>query len=332
MVDALLGGVLSRFRNQPRWRQLAQRLPITKDYERRLVELHQQLAAEKVGSPPSGEFVPPGHFYSAIADRGDIKSRWNSIYGRDPKAIAGVDLRLDSQWALVAELSKLLESMPFGEHPHGGLRYGFENGAYSYADGTFLHLMLRSLRPRRIIEVGSGHSSACTLDTVGRFLGGETSCTFIEPYDALLRSLLRPRDEEAVEILTTTVQNVPVARFEELEANDLLFIDSTHVSKVGSDVNYLFFEVLPALKPGVYVHIHDVFPGFEYPWEWVEEGRAWTEDYLLRAFLQFNPAFEVVLWVPLLSVVDPERLYAAVPVAAKNPGGAIYLRRTEAAL
>ena len=103
MVDALLGGVLSRFRNQPRWRQLAQRLPITKDYERRLVELHQQLAAEKLGSPPSGEFVPPGHFYSAIADRGDIKSRWNAIYGRDPKAIAGVD-----------DIHELDASFPFG--------------------------------------------------------------------------------------------------------------------------------------------------------------------------------------------------------------------------
>ena len=85
--------------------------------------------------------------------------------------------------------------------------------------------------------------------------------------------------------------------------------------------------MLPALAPGVYIHVHDVFPAFEYPWSWVEEGRAWTEDYLLRAFLQFNDSFEIVLWPNVLAATDPTRLYKRFPLAEKNVGGALYLRR-----
>lgn len=312
----------------PRLRELARRLPITSAYERRIAELHgelRQLRADTVVA--GGEFVPPGHFYSAIPDRAELKTRFAAVFERDPLDIAGVDLRIDAQWALLEQLQPFLADVPFGEKPVGDLRYGYENGAYSYADGLFLHLMLRLLQPNRVIEVGSGHSSACTLDTVGRFLNGKTRCTFVEPYDELLRSLLHPGDIDRVEILTVPVQGVAVSRFAELEAGDVLFIDSTHVSKAGSDVNYLFFDVLPALASGVVVHVHDVFPSFEYPWDWVSEGRVWTEDYLLRAFLQYNSEFEVVLWPSLLAAAFPDRFFGAFPLAQRTTGGAIYLRR-----
>lgn len=92
------------------------------------------------------------------------------------------------------------------------------------------------------------------------------------------------------------VEDVDLAFFDAFEENDLLFIDSSHVSKAGSDVNYLFFEVLPRLKPGVVVHIHDIFLPDEYPKVWViDQGRNWNEQYLLRAFLQFNREWEI-LW------------------------------------
>jgi predicted O-methyltransferase YrrM len=224
-------------------------------------------------------------------------------------------------------LAKEAGTIPFADGTVDGLRYRFENGSYGHGDASVLHLMLRDLRPERVIEVGSGFSSACLLDTVDGFLAGRTQCTFVEPYDELLRSLLRPDDLARTEILTSRVQDVPVSRFADLRSGDLLFIDSTHVSKVGSDVNYLFFEVLPSLEPGVVVHLHDIFPAFEYPWEWIDEGRAWSESYLLRAFLQFNRAFEVLLWVPLLYTLDPARVTSAVATVARNPGGSIYLRR-----
>jgi hypothetical protein len=295
-------------------------------YERRLSELHASLRSAASGP----EFVPSGHFYSAIPDRNELEKRLPPILRRDPLDVPGLDLHIDAQLCLLCELEPLYASQPFSGEETPDLRYRFENGAFSYADGLFLHLLLRHFKPSTIVEVGSGWSSACTLDTIEQFLEGKTQCTFIEPYDGLLRSLLKPNDLSRVRIIAQPVQDVSINKLVQLQENDLLFIDSTHVSKVGSDVNYLFFEVLPRLKPGVLVHVHDVFPSFEYPAEWHREGRVWTEDYLLRAFLLFNSAFEVLLWPSLLARVAPERLFGPFPLARANPGGSIYLRRTRA--
>ncbi len=119
--------------------------------------------------------------------------------------------------------------------------------------------------------------------------------TVIEPYPAVLKSVMRPGDLERHRLLEQRLQDCPLALFEELEPNDILFIDSTHVSKLGSDVNFLFFEILPRIRRGVFVHIHDIFHPFEYPMAWYEEGRAWNEAYMLRAFLEFNTAWRIEL-------------------------------------
>jgi hypothetical protein len=111
------------------------------------------------------------------------------------------------------------------------------------------------------------------------------------------------------------------------EPGDFLFIDSTHVVKVGGDVTYLYFEVLPRLGPGVHVHIHDVFFPFEYPRGWIEEGRVWSEAYLLRAFLLHNREFEITLFNTFLQGRHPELFERHFPLALKNPGGSIWLRR-----
>jgi hypothetical protein len=187
--------------------------------------------------------------------------------------------------------------------------------------------MLRHLRPKRVIEVGSGFSSAVTLDTNDRFFGGSIACTFIEPYPDRLRSLLRGDDAARTKILELPLQDVPTDVFATLEANDVLFIDSTHVSKVNSDVNTAFFDILPKLRPGVHVHFHDIFYPFEYPREWVFEGRNWTEAYVLRAFLSFNTAFRVRWFTTFLTTFHRERFAAAMPGYLINPGGSIWLQR-----
>ena len=117
--------------------------------------------------------------------------------------------------------------------------------------------------------------------------------TFIETYPDRLRGLLRPHDEGATRIIEREVQEVPIDTFSSLRAGDLLFIDSSHVIKCGSDVQFLMFEVLPQLPTGVFVHFHDVFYPFEYPAEWVLKGRYWNEDYFLRAFLSYNSEWEI---------------------------------------
>src|SRR5262249_51820098 len=156
-----------------------------------------------------------------------------------------------------------------------------------------LYGMIRHLKPQRIVEVGSGFSSAVMLDTSDRFFGGTISCTFIEPHPERLSSLLREGDREKHRVLARPVQDVDLEPFPELAANDILFVDSSHVAKVHSDVNRIFFEILPALAEGVSVQFHDIFYPFEYPKEWVYGGRAWNESYLLRAFLQYNRSFQV---------------------------------------
>ena len=123
------------------------------------------------------------------------------------------------------------------------------------------------------------------------------------------------------------MQDVPLGLFKELGAGDILFIDTSHVSKVGSDVNHLFFTVLPALKPGVWVHIHDVTGDLEYPRHWFDEGRAWNELYLLRAFLMYNRAFRVMFSSAQMYNEHRDFLRETMPMCAAGGGGQLWLRR-----
>jgi hypothetical protein len=186
--------------------------------------------------------------------------------------------------------------------------------------------MIRHFRPRRIIEVGSGFSSCAILDTNELFFNNEIQCTFIEPEPRRLFNNLRAEDRERINIIESQVQNVSVARFEELEKGDILLIDSSHVSKVHSDVNYLYFEVLPRLKSGVLVHVHDMFYPFRYPEKWIYKGWSWNESYLLRAFLMFNSGYKVRFWNSLWSHFYVDRMAAVVPRAIKS-GGSLWIER-----
>lgn len=296
------------------------RLREERDRLNHLVHHHGLLAID------APQFMPPGHFYSPIAAVADVRRDEARIFDRtsDPEAI---DLDEHGQLALLEKLLPHYQAMPFPEDRDPDFRYWFANPAYSYSDGTFLHCMIRESKPKRIIEVGSGYSSAMTLDTNERFFENSIRCTFIEPYPELLRSLLKRGDDHHIEIMPLRVQDVPLARFEELEAGDILFIDSTHVAKAGSDVPYLYFHVLPRLKRGVLVHIHDIFVGFEYPQPWVFEGRNWNEIYILRAFLMFNRAFRVLLFNTHLEQRHRAWFERKMPLCLKNEGGSIWLRR-----
>ncbi len=241
----------------------------------------------------------------------------------------GIALDEPMQLALLEDLKVFYDEMRFPRERSGAFRYWYENPAYSYSDAIFLHCMIRHARPKRIIEVGSGYSSAMTLDTSELHFGGSIRCTFIEPYPELLYGLLRPGDRERIEVLPVRVQDVPLARFAELERGDILFIDSTHVAKAGSDVPYLYFQVLPRLKSGVLVHIHDIFTGFEYPEPWVFEGRNWNEIYVLRAFLMFNRSFRILLFNTFLEQRHRAWFSAKMPLCLQNEGGSIWLRRED---
>jgi hypothetical protein len=189
--------------------------------------------------------------------------------------------------------------------------------------------MIRHLQPKRIIEVGSGYSSCVTLDTNELFLDNSVSCTFIEPYPQLLQSLLKEGDAEKINIVQQNLQDIGTNIFSELSEGDILFIDSTHVSKIHSDVNFIFSELLPCLKKGVYIHFHDIFYPFEYPKEWIYQGRAWNEVYLLRAFLQYNTNFEIQFFNSYLGHLHRDIFINDMPLCSKNPGTSIWLKKTQ---
>lgn len=271
--------------------------------------------------------IPPGHFYSPIPAPEEIDRDAGRLFNRWPRDLPGVNLNEDKQLALLSHLSAYYAELPFSEHKAKDRRYFFENPMYSYSDAICLYGMIRHVRPRRIVEVGSGHSSCVMLDTNERFFKSSIRCTFIEPHPERLLSLLAPEDKDRIELVTSRVQDVDIARFRDLESNDVLFVDSSHVVKVGSDVNYIVSEVLPALRVGVYVHFHDIFYPFEYPREWIETGRYWTEGYLLRAFLAYNSAFEIVLFNTFLEHFHRDRFVAQMPLCLRNEGGSIWIRR-----
>lgn len=268
-----------------------------------------------------------GHFYSPIADLDDIKAREDAIWS-SAKMLAGIEWREDSQLRLLQDFLGYVPEIDFPvEKPNNPTTYFYMNDQFPVLDAEVLYCMLRHFKPHRMIEVGSGFSSLVTAHVNRVHLGGGLQFVCIEPYP---RQFLLDGVAGISELVVSKVQDVPLDFYDRLQEGDILFIDSSHVTKVGSDVNHLFFEVIPRLRKGVLIHIHDIFLPDEYPKKWViEEGRHWNEQYLVRAFLEFNVSFEI-LWASYFMAK-----YHGVEVKAGFPrfpelggGGSLWLRRT----
>lgn len=246
--------------------------------------------------------VPNGHYYSPIPNVQElfIESP-DTRYQRSIDPL-GIDLNYQSQldyFNLFLQNNEEFNSTLFN-------RFSLSNGFFEYADALSLYTIYKEKRPKQVIEVGSGYSSALFLDC-NNFLQTNTAFTFIEPYPERLYSILNEENLHSTTIYENKVQAIHPSVFEELNENDILFIDSSHVSKFESDVNYLFFEILPRLKKGVIIHIHDIFNNFEYPTEWLyQENRFWNESYIVRAFLQFNDLFKIIFWDNYMLNKHPE--------------------------
>lgn len=260
-----------------------------------------------------GYHIRPIHYYEPLPDFSSITAE----QVRRKRTYPAIDFRWDAQLRLLDELSVYRGELT-------KLDFDFNNDFFSGFDAAVYYSLLRHLKPRRIIEIGGGYSTRIAARALNTNQQGTLTC--IEPYpDARL-----PERDHNIELIAKRVEEIDVDFFSRLEANDVLFIDSSHTVKFGSDVCYEFLEILPQLKPGVWVHVHDIFFPHDYPAEWLINRRlALNEQYLLEAFLAFSTTFSVELanyWICLDHSDDAARLW---PNASSQRASSFWMRRVE---
>jgi predicted O-methyltransferase YrrM len=267
---------------------------------------------------------PAGHYYSPVPSEADVDRH---LRARDKADVAlpGIDYRPVAQRELLEHYAAYYRDLPFQETAHDGLRYHFGQEWFRYADAIFLYAHLRHTQPRTIVEVGSGWSTAVMLDTIERSLHAPVRVICVEPDPDRLRSLLRPGDAQVLQVIQEPVQLADPSVFAQLEPGDLLFIDSSHVLKAGSDLYHLLFGVLPVLPSGVFVHFHDIFSDFDYPDDWLRMGRSWNEAYLLRAFLCHSSCWRIHFFNAWIGRVHRDWLTERMPLCLKDTGGGLYI-------
>jgi predicted O-methyltransferase YrrM len=262
---------------------------------------------------------PPGHFYSPLLNlEAELESHPAQFWEHLP-------LRQEAQISLYRELA-IQPPLAFPERTSSSHRYHSENGWFPLADAFLLSGILRKVKPARLIEVGSGFSTAALLDTLDE-TSHSCELTLIEPDPSRLRSLLRPDDSTRFQLHQQVIQDLPIELFDKLDADDVLFIDSSHVAKAGSDVAHLFLRVLPRLKPGVWVHVHDISWPHTLPSSWVEEGRAWNESLFLRAFLIGNSTYEVRAFHAYARSTFPETAWQGIEKVRDSTGSSFWMQR-----
>lgn len=266
----------------------------------------------------------PGNypFYRKAADRAGV--HWRSTHYYHPtyaetdlpadvtgeRDLPGLDLDEAGQLALLAKLQFQSELADLGSD--------YDNPQFGPGDADALYAMVRHVKPRRLIEIGSGHSTRVVAKAIARNSADDADCNCrhvcIEPYE------MPWLDELGPEIIRQRVEDVPASLFGTLEAGDILFIDSSHVIRPFGDVLTEFLRIIPRLKPGVMVHVHDIFTPRDYPERWLrEERRLWNEQYLLEAMLAHSPRYRVRLALNWLKHNHGKALAAAFPVLRDRP-------------
>jgi predicted O-methyltransferase YrrM len=266
----------------------------------------------------------PAHFYGPVPEFDNIPSaHWS-----EPTEMPGVAISIDDHVTLmrdalapsIAEFAKRLERSDTGA-------FTLDNGRYGPVDAELLYGVIRYFKPRRVLEFGSGYSTmvAALAARANAIEGRPTRITTVDPYPPDFLGGVAGIDE----IVRSRVMDHPVEDLEALEPNDILFFDTTHTVKEGSDVNYAILSVLPRLAPGVVVHFHDIFLPWSYPRDWVvRRRRYWAEQYLLQAFLSMNSEYEVLLAAHWVARARTHQLADLVPSFGPDvQPGAFWIRR-----
>jgi predicted O-methyltransferase YrrM len=244
------------------------------------------------GLQKMGINVTPNHYYWPVPDLAELEKREWPIYSAPP----GCHFDLKKQAELARELSANYGAeCCFSAEPHDS-SYHYNNGYFEAVDAEVAYFMVRQFKPARIVEIGTGYSTrvlATALERNSETDGLEGQLISIDPNP---ERFLKNGWRSVVVQIPRAIQEVELKFFGTLQSGDILFIDSSHVVSVGSDVLREYLQILPQLKPGVLVHIHDIFLPSDYPRDAVLKNLwFWSEQYLLQAFLSFNSEFEV-LW------------------------------------
>jgi len=293
-------------------------------------DLREQV--EELKSRPSPTWVPPGHFYSPLVDPGEDFVDLALTEEAEPTATPdqlGLDEELMISW--FDAISATYLAFPFPEKHTAGRLYYYANPHFPLADALALLTFFRNKAPVKYVEIGCGFSTCAAMDANEHFLRGKVEMTLVEPFPDLLLNLIGEQCPPRFRLIRSKLQAVPVEEFTKLEAGDILFIDSSHVGKTGSDVVHYLFHILPRLRPGVLIHIHDIFYPFEYPRAWVvNENRSWNEAYLLRAFLSGNLHFRVLYSSDFFFKCRRNLVAAKMPLCIEHRGGSLWLEKVNA--
>jgi hypothetical protein len=264
--------------------------------------------------------VIPDFFYTPVWAPADLPaSVWDGTYPHCGRWDLEAQRRfLGETPSFAAELSALT----YERRENDDAAFHWGNDQFSHSDASLYYSMIRRFRPERIVEVGAGHSTRLAHKAVRDNGSGRILC--IDPHAPRWLSAL-----DGVEVVAAPVQEAPDSVFLGLRENDVLFIDGSHITKTGSDVNHLFLRILPRMPKGVLVHVHDICLPYEYPKRWAEEVLCyWNEQYVLAALLANSTKFEILLGVYYLQKTAPDLLKPYVPAVAGVflGGGSLWLR------
>lgn len=253
----------------------------------RMAGVHRMPLCKK-GLLQVGVFPVRDHYFEPLFNAAALERPLDQA-----RALPGIKWNVAGQLALLEQFRFNEELAGIGDRKGELLEFHFNNVAFESGDAEFLYNLIRCKKPSRLFEIGSGYSTLMAIRAIARNREEDPRyrCRHlcIEPYEM-------PWLEQApVEAIRERVEKVGGELFAELGENDLLFIDSSHVIRPQGDVLFEYLELLPALRPGVIVHVHDIFSPRDYPAQWLrEEVRLWNEQYLLEAFLTHNRDWKVI--------------------------------------
>jgi hypothetical protein len=265
------------------------------------------------------------HYYDPLFHPDDLSKPLEA-----PRTLAGVDWNLDEQLLILRRMSFAAEFRGYLNAPHGDkLHFKLDNDTFLSGDADYLYNFVRHFKPARVVEVGCGNSTLVmhAAELANRNEDPARTCSHIciEPYE------MPWLEQLGVTVLRERVESVDMEHFRSLQSGDLLFIDSSHMIRPQGDVTFEVLDVLPSLRPGVFVHFHDIFSPRQYLRDWImNRAYLWNEQYLLEAFLSFNSEFKVIAALNMLHHGHYENL-ASICVRhdrTREPGSFYIQRRS----